>query len=159
MSLKLYSQRTVKTGGPWWFIQLWAQLYFQNRIPNFPPLATCTFPDANGKQIQCTSYGQALYSLPGNKLIPKEASKWFSIFFQGLNNPLFFPYTESENFENPVSFRLDSFADDTSTRQLYSTMSRPPPTYIRSALIASVLAVSPGTTSISLSLYKIIVGA
>ncbi|KAK1618130.1 hypothetical protein QYE76_023647 [Lolium multiflorum] len=81
--------------------------------------------DANGKQIRCTSYGQALYSLPGSKLIPKEASKWFSIFFHGLDNPLFFPYTESENFENPVSFRLDSFADDTSTRQLYSTMIRP----------------------------------
>ena len=79
MSLKLFSQRTVKTGGPWWFIQLWAQLYFQNHIPNFPPLATCTFPDANGKQIRCTSYGQALYSLPGSKLTPKEASKWFRI--------------------------------------------------------------------------------
>ena len=125
MSVKLFSQQTVKTGGPWWFIQLWAQLYFQNHIPNSSLSATCTFPDANGKQIRCTSYGQALYSLPGSKLIPKEASKWFRIFFQGLDNPLFFPYTESENFENPVSFRLDSFADDTSTRQLYSTMIRP----------------------------------
>ncbi|KAK1668666.1 hypothetical protein QYE76_056825 [Lolium multiflorum] len=74
----------------------------KNQIPNFPPLATCTFPDANGKQIRCTSYGQALYSLPGSKLIPKEASEWFRTFFQGLDNPLFFPYTESENFENPV---------------------------------------------------------
>jgi hypothetical protein len=88
-------------------------------------LASCTFPDAKGKQIRCTSYGQALYSLPGSKLTPKEASKWFSILFQGLDNPIFFPYKESENFENPVSFRLDSFADDTSTRQLYSTMIRP----------------------------------
>ena len=125
MSLKLFSSRTVKTGGPWWFIQLWAQLYFQNHIPNFPSLATCTFPDTNGKQIRCTSYGQALYSLPGSKLIPEEASKWFSIFFQGLDNPLFFPYTEFASFENPVYFRLDSFADDTSTRQLYSTMIHP----------------------------------
>ncbi|KAK1629028.1 hypothetical protein QYE76_003343 [Lolium multiflorum] len=55
----------------------------------------------------------------------KEASKWFSIFFRGLDNPLFFPYMEAEHFENPVSFRLDSFADDTSTRHLYSTMIRP----------------------------------
>ncbi|KAK1604176.1 hypothetical protein QYE76_027849 [Lolium multiflorum] len=95
------------------------------KIPNFPPLATCTFPNASGKQIRCTSYGQALYSLPGSKLIPKEASEWFRTFFQGLDNPLFFPYTESENFENPVSFRLDSFADDPSTRHLYSIMIRP----------------------------------
>ncbi|KAK1609942.1 hypothetical protein QYE76_033615 [Lolium multiflorum] len=97
----------------------------KNHIPNFPRLATRTFPDATGKQIRCTSYGQALYSLPGSKLIPQETSKWFSIFFQGLDNPLFFPYTESEHFENPVSFRLDSFADDTSTRQLYSIMIHP----------------------------------
>ncbi|KAK1643502.1 hypothetical protein QYE76_061307 [Lolium multiflorum] len=80
-------------------------------IPNFPPLATCTFPDANGKEIRCTSYGQALYSLPGSRLIPKEASEWFRTFFQGLDNPLFFPYTESENFENPVFFRCYSFFD------------------------------------------------
>ncbi|KAK1551501.1 hypothetical protein QYE76_017487 [Lolium multiflorum] len=125
MSVKLFSQKTVKTGGPWWFIQLWAQLYFQNQIPDFPPLATCTFPDANGREIRCTSYGQALYGLPGSRLIPKEAAAWFKIFFQGLSNPLFFPYTESENFENPVSFRLDSFADDASTRHLFSIMIRP----------------------------------
>ncbi|KAK1628573.1 hypothetical protein QYE76_002888 [Lolium multiflorum] len=97
----------------------------KNQIPDFPPLATCTFPDANGKEIRCTSYGQALYSLPGSRLIPKEAAGWFKIFFQGLDNPLFFPYTESENFENPVSFRLDNFADDASTRHLYSIMIRP----------------------------------
>ncbi|KAK1649524.1 hypothetical protein QYE76_067329 [Lolium multiflorum] len=97
----------------------------KNHIPNFPRLATRTFPDATGKQIRCTSYGQALYSLPGSKLIAQEASAWFSVFFQGLDNPLFFPYTESEHFENPVLFRLDNFADDTSTRQLYSVMIRP----------------------------------
>ncbi|KAK1613099.1 hypothetical protein QYE76_036772 [Lolium multiflorum] len=59
------------------------------------------------------------------QLIPKEAAGWFKSFFQGLDDPLFFPYTESENFENPVSFRLDSFADDASTRHLYSIMIRP----------------------------------
>src|SRR3954465_9778060 len=125
MSVKLFSGIAVKTGGPWWFIQLWAQLYFQNHVPNFPLLASCTFPDVKGKQIRCTSYGQALYRLPGSKLTPQEASKWFSIFFQGLDNPIFFPYTESEIFENPVFFRLASFADDTRTRQLYSIMIRP----------------------------------
>ncbi|KAK1644945.1 hypothetical protein QYE76_062750 [Lolium multiflorum] len=120
-----YELAKVKTGGPWWFIQLWAQLYFQNQIPDFPPLTTCTFPDVNGKDIRCTSYGQALYGLPGSRLIPKEAAGWFKIFFQGLDNPLFFPYTESANFENPISFRLGDFADDASTQHLYSIMIRP----------------------------------
>ncbi|KAK1699082.1 hypothetical protein QYE76_015779 [Lolium multiflorum] len=38
----------------------------KSHIPNFPRLAACTFPDATGKEIRCTSYGQALYSLPGS---------------------------------------------------------------------------------------------
>ena len=32
---------------------------------------------------------------------------------------------QSEVFENPTTFRLDSFADDNSTRHLYSLMIRP----------------------------------
>jgi hypothetical protein len=28
MSSSLLSQKKLKTGGPWWFIQLWAHLYF-----------------------------------------------------------------------------------------------------------------------------------
>ena len=145
MSNRLTSQRTVRTGGPWWFIQLWAQLYFQSHIPNFPPLASCTFPDIKGKQIRCTSYGQALYSLPGSKLIPKEAARWFSVFFQGLSNPLFFPYAESGDFENPVSFRLDSFADDDDTRQLYSIMIRP--CFLPVGMSTSNRVIKPGYES------------
>ncbi|KAK1670846.1 hypothetical protein QYE76_059005 [Lolium multiflorum] len=68
--------------------KLWAQLYFRDQIPDFPPLTSCTFPDVNGKDIRCTSYGQALYGLPGSRLIPKEAAGWFKIFAQGLDNPL-----------------------------------------------------------------------
>ncbi|KAK1683778.1 hypothetical protein QYE76_044626 [Lolium multiflorum] len=34
------------------------------KIPDFPPLTSCTFPDVNGKDIRCTSYGQALAELP-----------------------------------------------------------------------------------------------
>jgi hypothetical protein len=73
-SLSLLSQKKLKTGGPWWFIQLWAFLYFQSHIPNFSVLADNFFPDQTGKCIRCTSYGQALYSLPGSKLNLKDAS-------------------------------------------------------------------------------------
>ena len=83
------------------------------------------FPDENGKPIRCTSYGQALFSLPGSKLNPTDAANWFRVFYKGLNNPLYFPFTESESFENPTTIRLDSFADDDNTRHLYSLMIRP----------------------------------
>jgi hypothetical protein len=125
MSSSLLSQKKLRTGGPWWFIQLWAHLYFQDSIPNFPVLADNSFPDQSGRRIRCTSFGQALYSLPGSKLNPSQASNWFRIPYRGLNNPISLPYTDSEIFENPITFRLADFADDDSTRHLYSIMIRP----------------------------------
>jgi hypothetical protein len=124
-SSSLLSQKKLKTGGPWWFIQLWAHLYFQSHTPNFPVLTDNSFPDQTGKRIRCTSYGQTLYNLPGSKLNLKDASGWFKVFYRGLDNPLFFPYTTSENFENPITFKLDNFADDDSTPHLYSIMIHP----------------------------------
>jgi hypothetical protein len=125
MSMSLLSQKKLKTGGPWWFIQLWAHLYFQSYIPNFHVLTDNSFSDQTGRRIRCTSYGQALYSLPGSKLNLKDALGWFKVFYRGLNNPIFFLYAASDSFENLITFRLDSFADDDSTWHLYSIMIRP----------------------------------
>jgi hypothetical protein len=63
-----------------------------------------------------------LYSLPGCKLNLKDALGWFTVFYRGLDNPLFFPYAAFDSFENPITFRLDSFADDDDTRHLYPIM-------------------------------------
>jgi hypothetical protein len=49
MSSSLLTQKKLRTGGLWWFIQLWAHLYFQNHIPNFSVLANNSFPDQSGK--------------------------------------------------------------------------------------------------------------
>ena len=125
MTSNLLNQKKLRTRGPWWFIQLWAQLYFQHHIPNFQGLTENSFPDESGKPIRCTSYGQALFSLPGSKLNSADAANWFRIFYKGLDNLLYFPFTESESFEDPTVFRLDNFADDDSTRHLYSLMIRP----------------------------------
>jgi hypothetical protein len=63
-----------------------------------------------------------LCSLPSSKLNLKDASGWFRVFYQALDNPLFFPYAASASFENLITFGLDSFADDNSIRHLYSIM-------------------------------------
>jgi hypothetical protein len=57
MSSSLLSQKRLKTGRSWWFIQLWAHLYFQSYILNFPVLADNSFSDQTGRHIRCTSYG------------------------------------------------------------------------------------------------------
>ena len=125
MTTNLLSNRKIKTGGPWWFIQLWARLYFRNSFPDFPILADSSFPDQADKPIRCTSYGQALYGLPGSKLSPELAVAWFRVFFRGQSNPFLLPYPESSSFENPISFRLEDFSNDESTWVLFSIMIRP----------------------------------
>jgi hypothetical protein len=57
-------------------------------------------------------------------LNPTDASSWFRIFYRGLDNPIFLPYTDSEIFEIPIAFRLFDFADNDSTWHLYSIMIR-----------------------------------
>ena len=90
MTSNLLNHKKLRTGGPWWFIQLWAQLYFQHHIPNFQGLTKNSFPDESGKPIRCTSYSQALFSLPGSKLNSTDAANWFRVFYKGLDNPLYF---------------------------------------------------------------------
>jgi hypothetical protein len=90
-------------------------LIFLELYPNFPVLADNSFPVQTRRHIRCTSYGQALYSLPGSKLNLKDALGWFRAFYRGLDNPLLFPYAASDSFENLITLRLDSFADDDNT--------------------------------------------
>jgi hypothetical protein len=148
MSSSLLSQKKLKTGGPWWFIQLWAHLYFQRYIPNFPVLADNSFPDQTGRHIRCTSYGLALYSLPGSKLNLIDALGWFKVFYRGLYNPLFFPYAASSSFENPITFRLDSFADDHSTWHWYFIMIHP--CFLPVGMSTSNRIIKPGYESYQL---------
>jgi hypothetical protein len=152
ISSSLLSQKRLKTGRPWWFIQLWSHLDFQSHIPNFPVLADNSFPDQTGRRIRCTSYGQALYNLPGSKLNLKDASGWLRVFYRGLDNPLFFPYTASDSFENPITFILDSFANDNNTRHLYSIMICP--CFLTVSMSTSNRIIKPGYES-----YQLVIAA
>jgi hypothetical protein len=92
--------------------------------------------------MRCTSFGQALYSLPGSKLTPTDASSWFRIFYQGLNNPIFLLYADSEIFENLITIRLADFADDDGTRHLYSIMIHP--CFLPVGMSTSNTVIKPG---------------
>jgi len=88
-------------------------------------LATLSSPDSDGKLIRCTSYGQALYLLLGSRPDEKETAKWFKLFYHDRTQVSFSANSESENFENPSTFRLDAFADDDDTRAHYALTIRP----------------------------------
>jgi hypothetical protein len=86
-----------------------------------------------------------LYSLPGSKLNLKDALGWFKVFYRGLDNSLFFTYATSYSFENPITFRLDSFADDDSTQHLYSIMIYP--CFLPVSMSTSNRIIKPGYES------------
>ena len=122
---RLLSGDRIRAGGPWWFLQLLCQLYFSPSIPDFPRLVDLSFPNPAGNPIRCTSFGQALYRLPGSRPDEKETAKWFKLFYHDQTQISFSVYSESVNFENPSIFRLDTFADDDDTRAQYALMIRP----------------------------------
>jgi hypothetical protein len=93
-----------------------------------------------------------LYSLPGSKLNLKGALGWFKVFYRGLDNIIFFPYATSDSSENLITFRLDSFADDDSTRHLYSIMIRP--CFLPVSMSTSNRIIKPGYES-----YQLVVAA
>jgi hypothetical protein len=93
-----------------------------------------------------------LYSLPGSKLNLKDALGWFKVFYRGLDNPLFFPYAASDSFENLITFRLDSFTDDGSTRHLYSINVHP--CFLLVGMSTSNRIIKPGYES-----YQLVVAA
>jgi hypothetical protein len=108
-------------------------------------LANNSFPDQTGRRIRYTSYNHALYSLPDSKLNLKDVLGWFKVFYRGLDNPLIFPYVASDSFENLITFRLDSFADDDNTRHLYSIMIRP--CFLTIGMSTSNRIIKPGYES------------
>jgi hypothetical protein len=85
-------------------------------------------------------------------LNPSDASSWFKIFYRGLDNPIFLPYSDSEIFENPITFRLADFADDDGTRHLYSIMIRP-------CLLPVGMSTSNRIIKPSYEFYQLIVAA
>jgi hypothetical protein len=93
-----------------------------------------------------------LYNLPDSKLNLKDALGWFKVFYRGLDNPLFFPYAASVSFENPITFRLDSFADDDNTWHLYSIMIRP--YFLPIGMSTSNRIIKPGYES-----YQLVIAA
>ena len=121
----LLSNSPITTGGPWWFIQLWCRIYFRTHIPDFPSLTDQTFPSTSGKYIHYTSFGQALHQIPASVTDATQAAQWFKCFYSTSTIPTYQAFAQADSFENPYFFRLDSFATDDDTRDIFGIMITP----------------------------------
>ena len=53
-------------------------------------------------QLDAPAMAKPYSASPGSKLNSTDAAKWFRVFYKGLENPLYFPFTESEVFETQL---------------------------------------------------------
>src|SRR5688572_27513887 len=99
-------------GGPWWFINLWLNLYMskitQQRVEHmmFPNIESAEDPTARRR---CTSFGEAASAFPGCLYSATKVAEYFRCFYKGFNEDatVWFPYQRDDPiFELPTCFDL-----------------------------------------------------
>jgi hypothetical protein len=103
---------SVKHGGPWWFIQLWLNLYIINSI-NHQSFQDLKFPSIkeNEDDRPCMSYGEAAYSFAGSNISAESFDLWFKHFYDGFPSDTTISYAY-EDFEWPEDLRIDDLNNE-----------------------------------------------
>lgn len=87
VSVKLSTGQPISNlWGPWWFINLWLNLYMHKVLAQH--LKKMIFPwnhteEEEPKTRRCSSYGEALSALPCHRLVPAEMATFFRCFYYG----------------------------------------------------------------------------
>jgi hypothetical protein len=106
------SQKIPFLNGPWWFVQMWLQLYMHQIVAI--DLNNQHFPSTNYKEGEtqstkgCQTYGEAASTMSINKGI----GQLFQLFFRGFANPLWFPYLDNDNLTLPCEFSFETGCND-----------------------------------------------
>jgi hypothetical protein len=97
-------------GGPWWFINLWLNLYFRDKLEqdNFNIRFLGDQPDgAPIVRRRCMNFGEVASMFPGHKKSPSRIAEHFRSFYLGFNpgSIIWFAYRDDDNnFEILFSF-------------------------------------------------------
>jgi hypothetical protein len=97
-------------GGPWWFINLWLNLYLQGKLEQ--DIFNIHFPgdQPDGVPVvkrRCMNFGEAASMFPGHKKTPSRIAEYFRSFYLGFNSRsiIWFAYRDDDNnFETLFSF-------------------------------------------------------
>jgi hypothetical protein len=106
------SQKISCVNGPWWFVQMWLQIYVHQIV--VVDLNNRHFPSTNYKEgeIQstkgCQTYGKAASTVSINQSI----GQLFELFFRGFAKPLWLPYLENDNLTLPCEFSFEAGCND-----------------------------------------------
>jgi hypothetical protein len=87
ISVKLLAVQPIgNLGGPWWFINLWLNLYMHKVLGH--KLHKMSFPSDHTKEekprtCRCMSYGEAASAFPCDRLALLEVATFFGCFYNG----------------------------------------------------------------------------
>jgi hypothetical protein len=119
------SQKISCVNGPWWFVQMWLQLYMHQIVGI--DLNNRHFPSANYKEgeIQitkgCQTYGEAASTVS----IDQNISQLFELFFKGFTNPLWLPYLNNDNLILPYKFSFEAGCNDVKSIAIFNIFIHP----------------------------------
>jgi hypothetical protein len=111
------NQSTSNIGGPWWFIQLWLNMYTYKAIGK--EIISRDFPDNHleeeeNRHRRCMNYVEAVSSMPLERLTLGKMVGWFKSFYNGFKGDaaIWYAYEGHEGcFERPLLFQLEKVCD------------------------------------------------
>jgi hypothetical protein len=119
------SQKISCVNGPWWFVQMWLQLYMHQIIGI--DLNNRRFPSANYKEGEtqstkgCQTYGEAASTVSINKNL----GQLFELFFKGFANPLWLPYLNNDNLTLPCEFSFEAGCNNVQSIAIFNIFIHP----------------------------------
>jgi hypothetical protein len=119
------SQKISCVNGPWWFVQMWLQLYMHQIVGI--DLNNRHFPSANYKEGEtqstkgCQTYGEAASTVS----ISQNISQLFELFFKGFANPLWLPYLNNDNLTLPCEFSFKAGCNDVKSIAIFNIFIHP----------------------------------
>jgi hypothetical protein len=119
------SQKISCVNGPWWFVQMWLQLYMHQIVGIH--LNNRHFPSSNYKKGEvkitkgCQTYGEAASTIS----IDQNISQLFELFFKGFTNPLWLPYLNNDNLTLPYEFNFENGCNDVRSIEIFNIFIHP----------------------------------
>jgi hypothetical protein len=118
-------QKISCVNGPWWFVQMWLQLYM-HRIVGIN-LNNRLFPSSSHKEGEtqitrgCQTHGEAASTI----FIDQNVSQLFELFFRGFPDPLWLPYLNNDNLTLPFEFSFETGCRDARSIEIFNIFIHP----------------------------------
>jgi hypothetical protein len=119
------SQKISCVNGPWWFVQMWLQLYMHQIVGI--DINNRHFPSSNYKEgeAQITkgfqTYGEATSAI----FIDQNISQIFELFFKSFTNPHWLPYLNNDNLTLPYEFNFETGCNDVKSIEIFNIFIHP----------------------------------